>query len=302
MSKRKEESKPYTVFCLLHPHKQEFYIGKTLTQFMNNAYTDHMTLTKYRATKSMFEEAKETKELPLMYSLTTREMTRTEAEKHQIIWTQYFELQGYYALDRYCRTKAQKPFTNQMEEIFQSIQKKTLSEICNDRTRLLADYGTRRKKTKPLNASTRTQINIRVTPEEYQLIGENAKQCTLSMSEYCKQIAIQKLIININYKAISDYGEEVARLGKVLDHMAFAIIKSGDCFEGDFHTIRNSLAIINEGQAQMIEKLDEERKNIYRILRKQRRYRTVSRKKSTENAITETLPERTAKADENDLQ
>lgn len=257
----KQEPKDYTLFALMDPERKCFYIGVAMTKNTYNAYADHMAQTKYQRTKPMVRACVERGELPHMYALEKDIITKRETAKRQLVWTKYFLSKGCEALDRNHKTAVVDPFPDSgfspdMEVQYSAIAGKALADICNERTRLHADYRAIRPKR---NSSEPTQLNLPLSPDEYQIIVKHATDSGLKPSAYCKKMALEKLVIQYNYQPIRAHAQYVAKLRRTLDNIAFAMIKSGTCYDNDLVSIRSYMRDIYSSECQLLAEMNRYR-------------------------------------------
>ncbi len=226
------------IFMFLDEKNKIFYITKGAERSLRTAFSNHMR-EQNKVTKDLFAEGKTKGVLPSMYVLEQFDATRINAHKRQIIWTKYFIDHAFTPLDKGMVYFAQN-LDESNEEKYQEIKDIDIKEVLSPANRKFEDFGQRRKRS---DNSKRDQINFKVLPEEYETIAELAKQSKRSVSAYCREMSLNKHILDFGYDSIREHTKEISELRQTINNIVYAVMNSGECYQVD---IDNILGLVNE--------------------------------------------------------
>ena len=98
-----------------------------------------------------------------------------------------------------------------IKDIYNSIKDKTIDEICMPDGGLFPDFG--RRKTNNGKAKN-DSISFRVKKNEYEIIKNASEKAGVSISEYCKQTALQGKIVTIDRNVFNMIDETIEKFNK----------------------------------------------------------------------------------------
>ena len=98
-------------------------------------------------------------------------------------------------------------------------------------------------------------ISIVVSPREYKEIKRKADLAGLTMSKYCKQVAMDGAIIRISF---SEYSDEIRAIKRVFREIQLGIYQSGKYFPADLENMQKLIEQVNDNQRRVIRSIEKE--------------------------------------------
>lgn len=255
----------FTIFAFVDEINNECFVWKTKNKNLKSVFEVHYQLRNTR-TREMFERGKRAGTPPGMYLLDAIENTEAVAFKHCIAWTKYFMGYGYESKNH----ELHKGYTEYLDEetqaIYDMIREQFLSDVCCNENRLFAEYGTQRKK-KDKNTQS-TQITIKLSPEEYNRILQDAKKLAIAPSAYVKNMALEGEIKRENYEFFLEYKEKLGVIERRMRGILKTIYDTGRYYPADLQNLQ-----------KLCDQIIESNREVVRIFRRRKYSRRTRRNK-----------------------
>ena len=230
------------IYAILSPDGNEFYVGKIKNPNHYQAYKDHVRLRNYQ-TKNLFLRSMERGLFPKMYLLETINATKAESYAHCVVWTRYFLDKGLTPIAAQKTIDYATDLIDKNVNLYPQIKDTSINEIINDKRLLVSNYQFRQiKKAKDV-------ISLCVNPEEYNFIQNQATNEGLSMSKYCREMALYGKIMRFDF---SEYSSEIRRAKKVLYEIEYAILQNKRYYPADIENLEKLVDKINKIQKDTI--------------------------------------------------
>lgn len=243
-----------SIYIILDENTREFYIGKTAPKNLRSTYHNHYNL-KNKKTKINFELGKKNNKPPAMYLIETIEIVKISPYNRQLIWTKFFIEKGYKALD-----KTITPYINILDKEvisqYEEIKDLEVNSILSKENKLFEEYGEIRKRNK---ISERSQINFKVTQQEYEQIHKFAQENKKSVAAYCREMALNKSIILFDYQSIREHTKEISELRSTINNIVDAVMNSGEFYQIDMDNIFALIEKINESESKFLIQMSKDR-------------------------------------------
>ena len=236
---KKQKPSEFAIYILLSPFDdKKMYISRSGPHRLRKTYTEHTKL-RVSKTKALFELAAEANSRVPMYLLETSCMTRRESFAYMVAWTRYFLEHGYTQITKDILTDYAEDLVSLSEAHYNSIQELNIDDVISPQNRILQDYAQTRKPSQ----EGRHVISIRLDPEDYITVRENAKACNLSMGAYCKQRILGGNLIYIDFSYIDDSFQQYAENKMVIRQIHHMIYTTSKYYPAD---IRNLTRCVSE--------------------------------------------------------
>lgn len=236
---KKQNPSESAIYILLSPFDdKKMYISRIGPHRLRKIYTEHRTL-RVNKTKALFELAAEANSHVPMYLLETSRMTKRESFAHMVAWTRYFLDHGYTQITKDILTDYAEDLVSLSEAYYNSIRELNIDDVISPQNRILPDYAQTRKPSQ----EGRHVISIRLDPEEYITVRENAKACNLSMGAYCKQRILDGKLIYFDFSYVDAYFQEYAEKEMVIRQIHHMIYTTSKYYSAD---IRNLTHCVSE--------------------------------------------------------
>lgn len=111
------------------------------------------------------------------------------------------------------------------------------------------------------------KITIRVTLEEYEIIKANAQSVNRSLTTYIKELALNRVVINYNYKAIMEHTEAINSLKSMISNVLNNLLKTRTVYPADIEYIAYLLKEVTEGEGKMLRETEKERNEMRHLLK-----------------------------------
>lgn len=255
------EIKDIEIYAILSPELKQVFIGKTKYPNHYQAYKDHARL-KNLPTKDLFLNASQTQIFPRMYLLEQLQTTETHAYSYIIAWTKFFLENGFQVLAHEINLKYANDLTEDTEAIYFQIKNQNLNEVISENKILVSNYTQQKAKRESSEDNNPNKISIVVTPEEYEEISQKAEQAGMSMSKYCKQVAINGAIVHISF---SEFSNELRSIKRVLREIQLGIYQSGKYFPADLENMEKMIERINQNYKHVIRYIDRQIKKLNKM-------------------------------------
>ena len=237
---RAEKMQDFAIYCIVSPFAKEFHISKTGPHRLRKVYAEHYG-GRVEKTKILFQRAKDYGCRPPMYVLESGHMSPRMAFRVCVAWTKYFLDQGYCQVTEDILTEYAGDLIESTQKVYDGIKDKPLSEVLQPVGGLFPDYDTRKK-----NVYGRMQVCFPLDPEDYDRLKKAADAEGLSMSAYCRQMALHGKIIRLDTSAWFHFLEEYGPTKQLLRQILFTIYKTGQYTPADLAQIQNCVDHLTE--------------------------------------------------------
>lgn len=105
-------------------------------------------------------------------------------------------------------------------------------------------------------------IQIRTTDEEYEIIAKNAEKSKKQVAAYIRSVALNPVIIQIDYKKIAEHTKEIAEVRNSVNRLIFTIEASNNYLPREIQSIVELMENIFKSENKLLQELRKERKNI----------------------------------------
>lgn len=251
------EVRDIEVYCILFPETNQVFIGKNLAPNHYQSYKDHVRGRK-PLTKDLFEAAKQTGNYPKMYLLNRLQSTETYAYRYIVAWTKFFVDKGFQVLGHTKTLDYATDLVDETQKIFDEFKGFSLSEITSEEKILVGNYT--QKTTDPEKIPTK--IVVVVSPEEYLHIKAKADAEYMSLSKYCRLIAVNGTITRIEF---TEYTDELRSIKRVLKEVALGIYQTGKYFPADIENFEKMLDKINDNYKKTTNMIGREFKKLQKL-------------------------------------
>ena len=244
------EIRDIEIYAIIFPESQQVFIGKNWAPNHYQSYKDHVGERK-KHTKALFKIAKQTGNFPKMYLLNRLETTEIRAYHYIIAWTRFFTDKGFQVLTHTRTSDYATDLLDETQGIFDSIKGFSLEEITGEERILVGSYTPRAEKTDDVP----TQITINLSPEEYRHIKAKADAEHMSLSKYCRLMAVDGTVTRISF---SEYADEIRAYKRVMREVQLGIYQSGKYFPADLENMQKLVKQINANQKRVIKTFERE--------------------------------------------
>lgn len=237
---RAEKMQDVTIYCIVSPFAKKFHIGKSGPHRLRKVYAEHYS-GRVEKTKILFQRAKDSGCLPPMYVLESGYMSSRMAFRACVAWAKYFIDQGYEQVTEDILTEYAGDLVEAVQKVYAGIKDKSLSEVLQPAGGLFPDYNTRKK-----NVNGRMQVCFPLDPEDYDRLKKAAEAEGLSLSAYCRQMALHGKIIQLDASAWFHFLEEYRETKQLLRQILFTIYQTGKYLPVDLAIIQKSVDHLTE--------------------------------------------------------
>ena len=188
MGKRKNktysEIKGWKLYVILFPDSSDFFVGMTSQEDLRDTYKNHYIL-RNKFTRQHFEDAKERELAPDIYLLEVFESAKNMAFSRIVAWAKLLIDYGYTCINGDTFVSYTEDLLEQTQAFLAELEDADIEKLLSDENSLFPNYKTREKK------NGNSVITISVTPEEYEIIKQRAKEADIwSISGYCRCMAV----------------------------------------------------------------------------------------------------------------
>lgn len=251
MPRKKQEIEPVKIeiYALIDENTSTFFVWKCKYPNHYQAYIDH-SRGKNSKTKDTFVRAHLTGIFPKMYSLDCLEMTGETAYCYTLAWTRYFIDKNYTSLSSPKFIEKAMDMSHTTQTIYDCIKNVPIEKvICGDHI-LVENHKIRKTKKKESN---NTKIDFRLSKKEFETVSEKARKCNLSLSKYCKNLALEGKINLIEGVDITEFLIEVRRVRALLRQILYSIDRNGRAYPADLERVQKCIDSINEGYKGVVD-------------------------------------------------
>lgn len=97
-----------------------------------------------------------------------------------------------------------------------------------------------------------TQLNIRLTESQMEIIRCNARACDMTVSAFVMEVAQNFIVLNCDYDQISDHSKEISSLRNVINRLVYTVVKTGEYVPADLEYILNKMNEIAKSEGKFI--------------------------------------------------
>lgn len=251
------EVRDIEVYCILFPETNQVFIGKNLAPNHYQSYKDHVRGRK-PLTKNLFEAAKQTGNYPKMYLLNRLQSTETRAYRYIVAWTKFFTDKGFQVLGHTKTLDYATDLVDETQKIFDEFKDFSLSEITSEEHILVGNYT--QKTTDPEKIPTK--IVVVVSPEEYLHIKAKADAEHMSLSKYCRLMAVNGTITRIEF---SEYIKELRAIKRIFKEVQLGIYQSGKYFPADLENFDKLVKEVDKNGKKLTNAVNREFKKLQKL-------------------------------------
>jgi len=264
-----QDIKEIDIYVIVSKTSDDFFVWKTKHGNCYITYKHHVNL-KTIQTKNLFQKAELDREYPQMFLLETVKTTNEMAYRYCVAWTKYFLFNGKTSLSSNRFLKQVDDLMEDTQAIFDSIKNVPIEKVLADEHSVVANY----KKKYPGDKRTQNpkeEIKIYLTPKQYEQVRKRADRQGLSMSRYCKNMALDGHIVTVESPStydISVHTAEVRGAKIILRQILYAILQNEKYFPADLENIQKMTDIISQSNAEVGDLLQENTKQLMKLLPK----------------------------------
>ena len=221
-SQAKWEKKERSIYAILFEEQKAFYVGKTVISNLWKAYDFHYR-GKNAVTDTLFEQYKNTDQLPKMFLLNKIIGTDHEAFRHCVIWSKYFYEKGFECLNGDRMKEFIADLDTETEALYETIQTIPVSEICSDEKNLFPEFRNSSKKKRSEKTRMdpdKVRFELVITKKEYDYFKEVAGKYGVSVTELFLDCARHGDIFSLDTSVLEEY----IRVSKGYSNMLSGII------------------------------------------------------------------------------
>lgn len=252
------------VYALVDQDTRKVYVGKTARGNEYNCYKEHVRYRK-KETAGFFRECDKTGVYPKMYLLTEVVATQQDTYRYIVAWTGYFIDHGAESLSYPLTQKYVRDMLPETQKIYDRIKDIPLKDMLDESKVLVARY---KKIDKTAPRTPKNEIKISVSHEEYTFILRRAESRKMSMSRYCKNMALEGRIMTLDSPQIYEYLAELRGARNILRKILYVIYNSGTYYPEDLEHIQKMVDQILETEERVSEAYRENTKLIFKLLPK----------------------------------
>lgn len=257
------EIKTHRVYVIIHPSTLQFFIGTSTAKNLQPTFSTHYTL-KNEHTRNLFTEHRHTDEVPDMYVVEVVDTTASEIVQHKYAWIKYFSDMTFSCLNSEDDINASSNMYPETQFIYDKIKATRLSEIINGETRIVANYGNRRKEVSDSKyAAEKKQVKFFCDPDEYEIIQAHAKSSGKSVSAYLRDVAVQGCVFNIDYNAIRNHTNELSLIKNKQNAIIKYLLSNYEVMPQDIETMISLLEEIRDSENKLLRSHTNECSNRY---------------------------------------
>lgn len=256
--------KEIDVYVIVSRISNEFYVWKIKHPNTYQAYKDHVN-GNFGRTKDLFERSLQEKQMPRMYLLDTLATTEQKAYRHCLAWTRYFMEQGLTPLSTEYFLQNVSDLLPETEQLYDSIRDKPLDLVLSEENTLVSDYHPRPK---TQNKVPKDSITLHVSPEEYDRIYRRSRKKKLSMSRYCREMALAGEIHYLETPSPWEHIREIREAKMILRQVLYAIWRTRNYYPADMENIEKMTAIICEEERKFAQAYRENTIKLRKLLPK----------------------------------
>lgn len=256
--------KEFEIFVIVSQISDEIFVWKTKKEQSYIIYKNHVR-QQNKQTKDLFMRSEKEKKFPQMYLLETIIATEETAFRYCVAWTKYFIQQGRKPLSKKIILAYTDDLLPETEEIFDKIKDLPIEQVLCEKQSIVSDY---QKKDKTAPKKAKEEIKIYLTQREYKKIKKKADEQGLSLSRYCKNIALDGHIINMECPSMSEHTAEVRGAKIILRHILNAFYQNGKYYPADLENIQKMVDRICEHEDALTDAFHENTQMLFKLLPK----------------------------------
>ena len=252
------EHKDWKIYAIVFPNSMDFFVGMTSQEGLRDTYKNHFIL-RNRFTKPHFEKFKAENLVPDMYLLEVFEGTKSKCFSRIVAWAKVLIDNGYTSVNGETFVSYTEDMLERTQEYYEEIKDTDISKLITAEKSLFPKYKTKKQ------TSKRQKICITLTPEEYDLVEQRAKQAGFrSLSAYCKQMALKGEIYVLADPIPSEYTKALRESIQAIKQSIVTIYALEQYFPYDLQRIQECADIVQDHYKLIV----RERQKIYRYLNK----------------------------------
>lgn len=112
------------------------------------------------------------------------------------------------------------------------------------------------------------QVNFRVTPDEYTLIKANAESLKRTLTAYLREVAINKMVIDYNYRALLKHAETINRIRSDLNYLIHMLNRTGKIYPADINRLIDLLEELTDTERKLLQDTQKERAALRKYVKK----------------------------------
>lgn len=263
----KAPKRDYGIYALIASN--EVYVGKTAAKDPKWAYKHHVQ-QKAATSRDFIARAKAEGVFPKMYLLEEVNAHVFAAFGYCVVWSKYFIEHGYTPVcgEKYLTYTEELTETN--EALYDRIKDLPLESVLCDEHLLVADYKPRDKAPVEHNDTPNKEctISIHLSPADYELLTFKAKEQHMSLSKYCRTMALNGYIARID---VWEYLTELRYFKDVLQKILIAILQHGKYYPADIDNVFKLQKMVDDNQHKVMKSVAKQSRQLanYKSLQRQ---------------------------------
>jgi len=259
ISKMYTQQKDWKIYAIVFPNGRDFFVGMTSQEGLRDTYKNHFIL-RNRFTRRHFENAKAKNLVPDMYLLEVFKGTRSQTFSRIVAWAKVLIDNDYTSVNGETFVSYTEDMLERTQQYYEEIADADVHNLMAAEKSLFPKYKTKKQTRK------RQKICINLTPEEYDIIEQRAKEAGFrSLSAYCKHMALKGEIYVLADPIPSEYTKALRESIQTIKQSIVTIYALEQYFPYDLQRIQECVDIVQEHYKLIV----RERRKIYRYINKQ---------------------------------
>jgi len=259
---KESKIKKYAIYVIVFSDNETFFVGKCKDGTQREAYKTHYILRNAK-TKEIIEQEKKTNSLPKLFVVDSLETSISSIKKHCVAWAKYFLDHGFKLLQT---QQILMSYTESMQgetlKVYEKIKQIPLEEIYSPEKNLFPHYGLGHKINKNKAKTKRPLITLRLTEKDYLKIAESAKENSLTVTAYCRNMALNGMILHADFDFMRDYKDELRQTNNMLILIRHDIYRKGNYDPADMKNLQRLINQVMQLHAEAIAQINDTMKNI----------------------------------------
>lgn len=112
-------------------------------------------------------------------------------------------------------------------------------------------------------------FRISVDEDKHQELVDKAKAADMSIQAYCSEMALNGVVLKIDYEAINQHTKEISKIKTALNLMMKNLLESENVSEADIKWLIDKVNELTASETQFLRDMNKERKKLREIVRKE---------------------------------
>lgn len=250
------------IYLIKSEISNEIFVWKIQHGGCYQAYKDHAR-GKSSSTMSLFKQAAEQNNYPVMYVLETLHTTQELAYRHCIAWTRYFMDHGCESLSKKSVNRRAYDMNGETLTFYESIKELPLEEVLSEEKMIVSAF---RSKTSSPRKNSKRRFMVYCSKKDFEKIERRAQKQRMTLSRYCKNMALDGRIVTLDTPPIWEYDRAVLESTELLKMILLAIYQNGQYYPADLENIQRMIDRVTDSQERVLKAFNKYAEEVMKVL------------------------------------